>query len=83
MKGTKVDGVYEADPVKFPHCKRFDRLTHKEYLSLNLGVMDEMAVFLSWRYGLPILVFDFLRPGGLKRALTEEGFGTLISSPEV
>lgn len=83
LKGTKVDGVYEADPVKFPCSKRFDRLTHEEYLSRNLKVMDEMAVLLSWRHGLPILVFDFLRPGGLKRALTEEGFGTLISSPEV
>ncbi len=79
MKGTKVDGVYEADPGEVPGARRFSRLSYEEFLRRGLKVMDDTAVLLCSKYGLPILVFDLSKPDGLKKALTEEGSGTIIS----
>lgn len=79
LKGTKVDGVYEEDPKVAPQAKRFSRLTYSEYLRRGLKVMDETAVLLCSRGGLPIVVFDLSKPGELMKALTEGGRGTIIS----
>jgi uridylate kinase len=78
LKGTKVNGVYEADPKEFPQAKRFERLSYEEFLKGHFKVMDETAVFLCKEFRLPIIVFDLSEPGGLKKALTQ-GIGTLIS----
>jgi uridylate kinase len=79
MKGTKVDGVYTADPVKEPKAERFHQLTHLEVLSRDLKVMDAAAVSLARENRIPILVFSINKPGGLAEVLTGAGTYTIIS----
>src|SRR5690606_37086898 len=63
MKGTKVDGVYDADPHKVPTAKRFERLTYREALIRDLGVMDQAAISLAKDNHIPIVVFSIVEPG--------------------
>jgi len=79
LKGTKVDGVYEADPQKTPGARKFDHLSYDEVLGRRLGVMDSSAVLLCKEHGLPIVVFDLLKEGELRRVLEGEAVGTTIS----
>ncbi len=79
MKGTKVDGVYSADPIKVPNAERFDRLSHLEVLSRDLKVMDAAAVSLARENRIPILVFSIHKPGGFAEVLTGKGKFTIIS----
>jgi uridylate kinase len=79
MKGTKVDGVYSADPMKDPKAERFERLSHLDVLSLDLKVMDAAAVSLARENRIPILVFSINKPGGLAEVLTGKGKYTIIS----
>jgi uridylate kinase len=79
MKGTKVDGVYSADPIKVPNAERFQRLTHLEVLSRDLKVMDAAAVSLARENRIPILVFSIHKPGGFAEVLTGKGKFTIIS----
>src|ERR1700682_759796 len=79
MKGTKVDGVYSADPMKDPKAERFQRLTHLEVLSRDLKVMDAAAVSLARENRIPILVFSINKPGGFAEVLTGKGKFTIIS----
>ena len=79
MKGTKVDGVYSADPVKEPAAERFQKLTHLEVLSRDLKVMDAAAVSLARENCIPILVFSINKPGGLAEVLTGVGKYTIIA----
>lgn len=79
MKGTKVDGVYSADPMKDPKAERFQRLSHLEVLSRDLKVMDAAAVSLARENRIPILVFSINKPGGLAEVLTGKGTYTIIS----
>jgi uridylate kinase len=79
MKGTKVDGVYSADPIKVPNAERFQRLSHHEVLSRDLKVMDAAAVSLARENGIPILVFSIHKPGGFAEVLTGKGKFTIIS----
>lgn len=78
MKGTKVDGVYDADPVKNPDAKRFDTLDYTTVLSRRLGVMDATAISLCRENSLPILVFNLTEPGNLVKALRGASIGTLV-----
>ena len=78
LKGTKVDGVYDADPNTTPDAVRFDRLDYSEYLSRGLKVMDTTAVSLCMDNGLPIVVFDLMEEGNVARAVRGERIGTLI-----
>lgn len=78
LKGTKVDGVYDGDPVKNPGARRFDELTHMEVLKQNLRVMDLTAISLCMDNRLPIIVFDLTAPGNLRRVVLGEKSGTLI-----
>ena len=78
MKATKVDGVYDSDPVKNPQAKRFDKLSYDEVIVNNLRVMDQTAVTFCRESGLPIYVFKLVR-GGLTAALAGQGKGTLVS----
>ncbi len=78
LKGTKVDGVYEADPIKHPEAQKFAELTYMEVLKRNLKVMDSTAISLCMENGLPIIVFDLTTRGNIKRALLGKKVGTLI-----
>lgn len=78
LKGTKVDGVYTADPVKDPTARKYERLTFTEALSKRLGVMDATAMSLCRDNGMPIVVFDVTTPGQLLRAVRAEAVGTHV-----
>ena len=78
LKGTRVDGVYTADPEKDPTATKFDTLTFKEALARRLKVMDLTAFALCEENNLPIYVFDMNRPGNLLRVVNGEPIGTEI-----
>jgi uridylate kinase len=78
LKGTKVDGVYTADPKKEPGAKRFDTLTYDEVLRRNLMVMDATAIVLCRDYGVPLRVFDINQAGALRRIVYGANEGTLV-----
>jgi uridylate kinase len=78
LKGTKVDGVYTADPVKDSTAKRYDVLTYDEVLSRNLMVMDATAIVLCRDYGMPLRVFDINQSGALRRIVFGANEGTLV-----
>src|SRR5438309_6876925 len=72
LKGTKVDGVYNADPMLQPSASRFDRISYLEVLDKGLKVMDATAISLCMDNRLPIVVFNLKTPGNIKRARSEE-----------
>jgi len=78
LKATKVDGIYDADPVKHPEAKRFDSLTYREVLQKGLRVMDTTAISLCMDNHLPIIVYDLKRKGNLRRIVEGEMIGTLV-----
>ena len=78
FKATKVDGVFDADPLKHPSAVRFEQLTYIEVLSRQLQVMDATAISLCMDNGLPILVFNLMQPGNIKKAVTGARIGTLV-----
>ena len=78
LKGTRVDGVYTADPEKDPAATKFSEITYGEVLSRGLKVMDLTATALCKENGLPIIVFDMDTPGNLQRVLQGEPIGTLV-----
>ena len=82
LKGTKVDGVYDADPRTNPGATRFTHLDYGEYLSRGLKVMDATAVSLCRDNKLPIVVFELMEPGNVVRAVRGEPIGTLVSAQE-
>jgi uridylate kinase len=79
LKGTKVDGVYSADPMKVKDAVRYDRLTYLEVLSRDLQVMDASAISLTRENHIPILVFSLHNPGAFAQVLQGRGRFTLIS----
>jgi uridylate kinase len=79
LKGTQVDGVYDADPRKNPDAVKFDRLDYGEVLRRGLKVMDATAISLCMDNGLPIVVFDLMGQGNISRAVRGEKIGTLVS----
>ena len=81
LKGTQVDGIYDADPRKFPEAVRFHHLDYADVLRLGLKVMDSTAVSLCMDNGLPIVVFDMMEKGNVVRAVRGEKIGTLVSQP--
>jgi uridylate kinase len=78
LKGTKVAGVYDADPVKNPGARFFKHLTYKEVLERDLYIMDPSAITLARSSGIPIIVFSILEAGSLLRVLNKEGNFTVI-----
>ena len=79
LKGTKVDGVYDADPVKNPHAKKFESLSYIEVLNKGLRVMDATAVSLCMENSLPIVVFNLNGDQNLQRIIKGEKVGTVVS----
>jgi uridylate kinase len=80
LKGTRVDGIYTADPEKDPSAKKFESLTYEEAYSKNLNVMDLTAFTLCRENNLPIIVFDINKQGNLLRILNSEKLGTIVTS---
>jgi len=78
LKGTKVDGVYDADPVRVKEAKRFERLTYLEVLTRDLGVMDHAAISLARENHIPILVFSIYESGAFAQVLCGNGRFTIV-----
>jgi uridylate kinase len=79
LKATKVDGVYDADPVKTPAAKLFRNLTYREYVERGLKVMDMTSITLAMGQNLPVVVFSLREKGNIRKVVTEQNIGTLIS----
>ena len=79
LKATKVDGVYDSDPVTNPSARRYERLTYSQVLAQRLGVLDATAVSLCMENDTPIVVFDLNRPQNITRVASGELVGTLIT----
>jgi uridylate kinase len=82
LKGTQVDGVYDADPRTNPKARRFERLTYNEVLSRDLKVMDAAAVSLARDNGIPVIVFDIHKVGELAAVLAGAGRATIVGGQE-
>lgn len=80
MKGTRVDGIYTADPEKDENAKKYDTITFQEVYEKGLNVMDMTAFTLSRENDLPILVFDMNTPGNLHKVVLGEKVGTLVNN---
>lgn len=78
LKGTRVDGVYTADPEKDPDAKKFDEISYQEVLNRGLKVMDLTATALCKENSMPIIVFDMDTPGNLAKVVRGENIGTLV-----
>jgi uridylate kinase len=80
LKATKVDGIYSADPVKFPDATRYDRVSYLQVLQERLQVMDATAISLCMDNKLPILVFNLRTPGNIRRVVMGEAIGTVVTA---
>jgi len=78
LKGTRVDGIYTADPEKDPEAKKFEQISFAEVISRSLKVMDMTAFTLCQENNLPIIVFDMNKAGNLLRVVTGDNVGTLV-----
>ncbi len=79
LKGTRVDGIYTADPEKDPTARKIDRITFEDVIGGNLRIMDMTAFTLCQENDLPIVVFDINEPGNLLRIIEGENIGSLVS----
>ena len=79
LKATKVDGVYDSDPVKNPKARRFRKLTARDALDRGLRIMDMTALTMAIEAGLPILVFNLRKRGNIKKAVLGTRVGTLVT----
>jgi len=82
LKATKVDGVYTADPHREPSAQRYTRLTFAEAIERKLAVTDLTALTMCMENDLPVIVFDFATPGNIRRVISGEPIGTLITTQE-
>lgn len=78
IKATKVDGIYDKDPMKYSDAKKYDVVTYNEVLAKDLKVMDATAISLCRENKLPIIVFDSLKDGNLKKVIMGEKIGTVV-----
>ena len=80
LKGSKVDGIYDSDPVTNPDAKRFDHITYMDVLTKELKVMDATAISLARENNVPVIVYSILEEGGLIKALNHQGNFTLVTN---
>src|SRR5687767_11813332 len=80
LKATKVDGIYDADPMLHPDASRFERISYLQVLEQRLKVMDSTAISLCMDNRLPIVVFNLRTPGNIKRAIAGEPIGSLVTA---
>jgi uridylate kinase len=78
LKASKVDGVYDKDPVTHPDAVRLDELAYMDFLSMGLRVMDSTAITMCREHDVPIVVFDMTEPGTIVRAVKGERIGTVV-----
>ena len=78
LKGTKVDGIYSADPEKNPHAVRYSEISFQDVLRQNLQVMDAQAIHHCMEHGIPIIVFNFQQKGNIERVICGERIGTRV-----
>jgi uridylate kinase len=78
FKATKVDGVYDKDPKKYPDAKKFDELTYIEVLDKNLRILDSTATSLCMENDLPVVVFDITKSGNIKDVISGKKIGTIV-----
>jgi uridylate kinase len=78
LKATKVDGIYDADPFQQSNANKFEQLTYIEVLNRELKVMDSTAISLCMDNQLPIIVFNIMEKGNIKRVVLGESIGTLV-----
>ena len=78
IKATKVDGIYDKDPIKYPDAKKYETVTYNEVLAKDLKVMDATAISLCRENKLPIIVFNSLVEGNLKKVVMGENIGTTV-----
>ncbi|MEY4660801.1 MAG: hypothetical protein RLZZ42_753 [Bacteroidota bacterium] len=78
LKGTRVDGIYSADPEKDPNATKYESMSFRECIDKNLKIMDMTAFTLCMENNLPIIVFDMNKEGNLKRLILGEQIGTLV-----
>lgn len=82
MKATKVDGIYDMDPLKFKEAKKIDRITYDEVIQKNLAVMDTTAIVMCRDHKLPLKVFNMNIPGEMVRAVNSDSTGSIVESGE-
>jgi len=82
LKATKVEGVFDEDPIKNPKAERYQCLSYDEVIAKRLGVMDLTAILLCQDHSLPLRVFNMNKQGALKRIMLGEDIGTLIKATE-
>ena len=82
LKGTKVDGIYTADPKTDPDAKRLDKVTFTEVLDRGIEVMDHSAISMCRDHGMRIRVFDMTQPGNIQRALIDQDLGSEVTKGE-
>ena len=80
LKASKVDGIYDSDPMTNSNAQRFARISYLDVISKSLAVIDATAVSLCMDHSLPILVFDLTQPGNIKRAVLGEEVGSMITA---
>lgn len=80
LKGTRVDGIYSADPEQYPDAIKYEHLSFDEVISMGLKVMDMTAFTLCKENDLPIVVFDVIKAGNLQKVVEGESIGTLVSN---
>src|SRR6202041_1072773 len=80
LKATRVDGIYDADPLKVTGAKKFDEISYMDVLKLGLKVMDSTAISLCKDNNLPIIVFNLNRHGNIRRVVLGEKIGSLVSA---
>jgi len=78
FKATKVDGVYDKDPKKYPDARKFDELTYIEVLDKNLRILDSTATSLCMENDLPVVVFDISKSGNIKDVISGKKIGTIV-----
>ncbi|MBR2785388.1 MAG: uridine monophosphate kinase, partial [Clostridia bacterium] len=78
IKATKVDGIYDKDPVKNKDAKKYDKISYIDVINKKISVMDTTAITLCMEENIPIIVINILEKGSLKKALIEENIGTLV-----
>lgn len=78
LKATKVDGIYDADPMKVKNATMFDEISHLDVIGKGLKVMDATAISLCMENQMPIIVFNLLQTGNIKRAVMGESIGTVV-----
>lgn len=78
LKATKVDGIYDKDPAKFPDAVKFDKISYLDALEKRLAVMDSTAFSLCMDNRIPIIVFNMNKPGNIERVIEDQKIGTIV-----